>query len=1028
MSEQSRRRTTSQGNTRRPKTKKGRKGQAGHSLGAALMAQVENGRLGMALVSLVIVAAFVALLMLVSHVFATMPEPPKSPEGLDLSDPSDAPMLPTNLFGPVGYAVAHWCFDGLLGLGSFVVLGYGFVLCCAMIRLIRLDLLGRLRLAGYALFWAVWVATLSAWLFGRDEIRTWGGRIGERMAGFLIEQVHTPGLVAILLLSLFLVLLFFSNGFLSVVRTSGARGLGAWQAHWASQPDEAETQATGALSLGRLRMALGAVILVLALGASVATLSHLFTAGHDQRLIQGVGSAPSASVDNLLGPLGAYASDLLFNQYLGVGVLLQLAFFVLLGLVLLRLYRCGLYGLLRYFSLATFWGVWLAVLVAMIERLVDADSPLIWGGRQGNALAQTLLDSVHVLGTVLIVLVMGFLLLLLSSERFYHSIPGVGEQDESVEDESTEDAAEPAAEAAAAVPLAGEPDADDLPEPSEQSAAFAPAESDEPQPSEDATLQAASPASEPKRQTSGAEAFTIHVAMTTPTPPAPTEPPAVEPHAEAGVYQMPPLSLLREYESSNVGYDLDEVRANGQCILDTLAHFKIDVSEPTLTIGPTVTLYEVVPAPGVKLSRIAGLENDLAMALKSDGVRIIAPMPGAGTVGIEVPNSNPAIVSMRGVLESEAFAKAKRSMELPVGIGRTITNEPFVFDMAKMPHLLIAGATGQGKSVGLNALITSLLYCKHPDELKFVLIDPKMLEFSIYTAMERHFLTMREDSEKAIITDMSHVVPTLNSLCVEMDNRYAKLTEANVRNIKDYNTAIRRGELPGLPLMPYIVVIVDEFADLIMTSGKGVIQPPIARLAQKARAAGIHMVIATQRPSTDVITGLIKANFPARIAFKVFSAVDSRTILDSMGANKLIGRGDMLFYQGRDMERVQCAFMDTPETAAIVKHISEQPIPAETLLLPEVSGGDEHAGGGDRAFNPRDKDPLFDEVAELVVSTGVGSTSNIQRKYNIGYNRAGRLMDQLEGAGIVGPQAGSKPREVYIKDLAELAELLAQLR
>ena len=495
------------------------------------------------------------------------------------------------------------------------------------------------------------------------------------------------------------------------------------------------------------------------------------------------------------------------------------------------------------------------------------------------------------------------------------------------------------------------------------------------------------------------------------------------------LYQKPSTELLRDYEQGSSEIDMQEIELNKQRIIDTLASFKMRVTPMKATVGPTVTLYEVVPDSGIKVSRIKTMEDDIAMSLKSEGVRIIAPMPGQGTIGIEVPNSLPQTVSMRSILASRKFKEQQEKMELPIGIGKTITNEPFIFDLTKMPHLLIAGATGQGKSVGLNALITSLLYSKRPEELKFVMVDPKMLEFSIYEEIEKHFLAKLPDSDKAIITDMSRVVATLNSLCIEMDNRYHLLQHAGraVRNIKEYNEQVRSGELrriDGHEILPYIVLIVDEFADLMMTVGKEVEQP-IARLAQKARAAGIHMVIATQRPSTDVITGLIKANFPARIAFKVFSMVDSRTVLDSPGANQLIGRGDMLFYQGKEMVRVQCAFMDTPETEAIVSHIAHQESTGSALILPEyVPEGED---GGAKTFNPNEKDSLFDEVARMVVQTQVGSTSNIQRKFNIGYNRAGRLMDQLEGAGIVGPQEGSKPREVFIKDQISLEELLQRL-
>ena len=420
------------------------------------------------------------------------------------------------------------------------------------------------------------------------------------------------------------------------------------------------------------------------------------------------------------------------------------------------------------------------------------------------------------------------------------------------------------------------------------------------------------------------------------------------------------------------------------------------------------------------------MDDDIALSLKSEGgIRIIAPIPGKGTIGIEVPNKRPQIVSFHSLLSSRKFAENK--MELPIAIGKTITNEVFMFDLTKMPHLLIAGATGQGKSVGLNVMISSLLYSKHPSELKFVMIDPKMLEFSVYEMLERHYLAKLPEEDKCIITDMSKVVPTLNSLCVEMDNRYRLLTEARVRNIAEYNKRVQSGELAFSEhhkFLPYIVLIIDEFADLIMTSGKEV-ERPITRIAQKARAAGIHMVLATQRPTTDIITGTIKANFPARIAFKVFSATDSRTILDGPGANHLVGRGDMLFYQGKDMLRLQCALIDTPETQRIVDTISSQASFTTPYNLPEAPVEETDEG---RVVSLDRKDALFEEVARMVVETQQGSTSKIQRHFEIGFNRAGRIMDQLEAAGIVAAQQGSKSREVLIPDLYALQNLLDSLK
>ena len=492
-------------------------------------------------------------------------------------------------------------------------------------------------------------------------------------------------------------------------------------------------------------------------------------------------------------------------------------------------------------------------------------------------------------------------------------------------------------------------------------------------------------------------------------------------------YRKPGLDLLEDYGLGAGETDREEIEETKRLILDTLRNFRISVTPISATVGPTVTLYEVVPEQGVKVSSILKLNNDLMIALKSQGIRI-TPIPHKGTVGIEVPNRKPQTVSMRSIIGSKKFREAQEKMELPIGMGKTISNEPFVFDLAKMPHILMAGATGQGKSVGLNALITSLLYSKRPEELKLIMVDPKMLEFSIYEDLEKHFMAMPNDADKAIITDLSKVMPTLNSLCVEMDQRYEQLAKARVRNIKDYNEQVREGKLSrrdGFDFLPYIVLIVDEWADLIMTTGREAEQP-IARLAQKARAAGIHIVLATQRPSTDVVTGLIKANFPARIAFRVASGTDSSTILNNPSAHNLIGRGDMLFFQGNELVRIQCAFMDTPETEKIVQHIARQESEGHAYELPEyVAEGDSKSG---QDLSTMRKDALFDEAARLIVSSQMGSASFIQRKMEIGFARAGRIVDQLEAAGILGPNRGSKPRDVLIQDLMSLEELLGQLK
>ncbi|MFA7447141.1 MAG: DNA translocase FtsK [Weeksellaceae bacterium] len=490
-------------------------------------------------------------------------------------------------------------------------------------------------------------------------------------------------------------------------------------------------------------------------------------------------------------------------------------------------------------------------------------------------------------------------------------------------------------------------------------------------------------------------------------------------------FKFPTLDLLRKYDTGeNVMVNQQELEQNKNRIVETLANYGIAIAQIKATIGPTVTLYEIVPEAGVRISKIKNLEDDIALSLSALGIRIIAPIPGKGTIGIEVPNSSPTIVSMRSVIASSKFQNAE--MELPIAFGKTIENETFVADLAKMPHLLMAGATGQGKSVGLNAIIASLLYKKHPTELKFVMVDPKKVELTLYTKIERHYLAKLPGSDDAIITDNTKVIHTLNSLCIEMDNRYELLKNAYVRNLKEYNVKFKQRKLnpeEGHQFLPYIVLIVDEFADLIMTAGKEV-ETPIARLAQLARAVGIHLVIATQRPSVNVITGLIKANFPARVAFRVTSKIDSRTILDSSGADQLIGKGDMLFTTGNELVRLQCAFVDTPEVDDITDFIGSQTGFSDAHLLPEYEGEE----GSALDVDLDDRDALFDEAARVIVLAQQGSASLLQRKLKLGYNRAGRLIDQLEAAGIVGHFEGSKARQVLVPDAASLEQLLDNLR
>jgi S-DNA-T family DNA segregation ATPase FtsK/SpoIIIE len=497
-----------------------------------------------------------------------------------------------------------------------------------------------------------------------------------------------------------------------------------------------------------------------------------------------------------------------------------------------------------------------------------------------------------------------------------------------------------------------------------------------------------------------------------------------DPTLELSRYKFPPLELLEERSTGNPQVSDDELIANKNKILQTLKNYNIDIVKIKATTGPTITLYEIVPAPGIRISKIKNLEDDIALSLAALGIRIIAPIPGKGTVGIEVPNSKPEIVSMRSLICSKAFQESDH--ELPLALGKTISNETFVVDLTKMPHILVAGATGQGKSVGLNAIISSLLYKKHPSQLKFVFVDPKKVELNLYSVIEKHFLAKMPGDEDPIITDVQRVKNTLSSLNMEMDNRYDLLKKAHARNIKEYNEkfiARRLNPEKGHRYQPYIVVVIDEFADLIMTAGKE-IELPIARIAQLARAVGIHMVIATQRPSINIITGVIKANFPARIAFRVASMMDSRTILDTPGANQLIGKGDMLVSTGNNLTRVQCAFVDTPEVEAIAHYIADQPGFPTAFLLPECY---EEGGEDSGSVDLKNRDELFDDAARIVVLNQFGSTSSIQRKFSIGYNRAGRIMDQLEAAGIVGPNEGSKPRQVLLQDEYSLEQLLNRL-
>ena len=738
-----------------------------------------------------------------------------------------------------------------------------------------------------------------------------------------------------------------------------------------------------------------------------------------------------------IGKDGISIGYTLFNGFLGWGGFVFSIIFPYIAIALLWMNRKETWHVLGKCILIILSSLWLGMVLALLQTFFGGeDSVLKWGGDLGYYYTSFLSGRIGQLGVVLFFIISLLVLAMLFNNKLVDKITNISfsrpsksksveHEDDDEEDEDTEDEDEPSR-----IPSQDEEteeDEDDEEEPTKEDPISIITEEIK---SEETTMHVSSPATAAQTTTEPKEGEETELTVTVPQSELADEDDFSDEYVPGMYlkhYRKPSLDLLEDYGLGAGETDRDEIEETKRLILDTLRNFRISVTPISATVGPTVTLYEVIPEQGVKVSSILRLNDDLMIALKSQGIRI-TPIPHKGTVGIEVPNRKPQTVSMRSIMGSKKFREAQEKMELPIGMGKTISNEPFVFDLAKMPHILMAGATGQGKSVGLNALITSLLYSKRPEELKLIMVDPKMLEFSIYEDLEKHFMAMPNDAEKAIITDLSKVVPTLNSLCVEMDQRYEQLAKARVRNIKDYNEQVREGKLSrrdGFDFLPYIVLIVDEWSDLIMTAGREAEQP-IARLAQKARAAGIHIVLATQRPSTDVVTGLIKANFPARIAFRVASGIDSSTILNNPSAHNLIGRGDMLFFQGNELVRIQCAFMDTPETEKIVQHIARQESEGHAYELPEyVAEGDSKSG---QDLSTMKKDALFDEAARLIVSSQMGSASFIQRKMEIGFARAGRIVDQLEAAGILGPNRGSKPRDVLIQDLMSLEELLKQLK
>ena len=794
----------------------------------------------------------------------------------------------------------------------------------------------------------------------------------------------------------------------------------------------------------KLNFVLGCILVCVAIYLILAFISYFSTGAADQSLIEDPrdGEVMNAhhEFSNTCGSVGAYASWYFIKRCFGLPAFLIPVFILLLGTNLIRAFKVNL---LKWFLSLMVLMIWASISLAKFLAPFMTDACFNPGGDHGAYICQYIENLVGAPGlTALIILTALAFLTYISAEtiffvrkilnptRFLDKVKfkitnnDPNEKVDSYEQQIVDDL-EPEEE-----PLVYD-------DPAPQEVEFR--ENDKAVIIDQVYKQAPEiPAAAPIAPAAADEVgMEIEVAQGEAAADTMTVAPALEdlepydPKRDLENYKYPTLDLLKKYDNDGKPYiDMEEQNANKNRIVEVLRTFGVEISSIKATVGPTITLYEITLAAGVRISKIRSLEDDIALSLSALGIRIIAPIPGKGTVGIEVPNAKPSVVSMESILNSKKFQET--TMELPCAMGKTITNEVFMFDLAKAPHLLVAGATGQGKSVGLNAILTSLLYKKHPAEMKIVLVDPKMVEFSVYKTIERHFLAaLPEEVDSPIITDTTKVVRTLNSLCVEMDARYELLMAAGERNIKDYNKKFKERKLnpeKGHRYMPYIVVVIDEYGDLIMTAGKE-IELPIARIAQKARAVGIHMIIATQRPTTNIITGTIKANFPGRIAFKVSQGIDSKTILDRMGANQLIGRGDMLYLQGNDPIRVQCAFVDTPEVVDINKFIASQQGYGGPYELPEPKMEESDMGGGESAdVDLTHLDPLFEDAARLIVSNQSGSTSLIQRKFAIGYNRAGRLMDQLEKAGVVGAAMGSKPREVMVLDEVSLNNLLSNLR
>lgn len=787
--------------------------------------------------------------------------------------------------------------------------------------------------------------------------------------------------------------------------------------------------------------------------------SFFFTGGNDQSILTHQEKNELLQTDNRIqnyaGARGAQLAQFLINDCFGIPAFIIVVFLIVTGMTLMKAYQ---FQLKKWFTGCTVIMIWASIALGFAFKGVFENSFIYPGGLHGYNVSRWICSQIGAPGLILSLLVTAILLGVLLTRRtilvvrkaFHPTLPKRNQ--DSNETSVKEELSESSPQQSSAAQPAG---ADQNTEHDEEAPMINEQEEEEEETYSQAEETYQDTAIElslkPREETATAPSHELssHSSDSAQPMKAPNNEPTFEidhnhaeedevtqaenitqpynPRLDLEHYKYPTLDLLNTCNNCEPTIDMEEQNAKKDNIIRVLRSFDIEISSIKASVGPTITLYEITPAEGVRISKIRNLEDDIALSLSALGIRIIAPIPGKGTIGIEVPNANPRIVPMSSILASKKFQET--TFELPVALGRTITNEVFMVDLAKAPHMLVAGATGQGKSVGLNAIVTSLLYKKHPSELKFVIIDPKKVEFAIYAPIERHFLAKLPDGEDAIITDVTKVVQTLNSLCIEMDTRYDLLKKAGCRNIKEYNAKFTSRQLnpeKGHRFMPYIVIIIDEFGDLIMTAGKEV-ELPICRIAQLARAVGIHAIIATQRPTTNIITGTIKANFPARVAFRVASMMDSRTILDRPGAQQLIGKGDMLYLQGNDPVRVQCAFVDTPEVEKIANYISRQQGYPTAFMLPEyVDENAEPSGSADVDMNRLD--PLFEEAARLLIYHQQGSTSLIQRKFSIGYNRAGRIMDQLERAGIVGPANGSKAREVLCMDENDLEMRMSNLK